>query len=97
MTPADILKAYRRAAHAAGRQPSAWLRLLMVASHGQDGCRMLTLTASRDANDVHKTARKWQAAGLVTISTKPRPNRAGRPFIWITITPKGLATLGFDQ
>lgn len=96
MTAADILNAYRRA-HRLVYSPNAWMRLLVVATYGEAGCRMLTLTTSHNAGDIHKTARKWQAAGLVTISTKPRPNRAGRPFIWITITKKGLQTLGLDS
>lgn len=101
MTAADILAHWEPVARIFSHHPSAWLRLVklcaangpvpvktfrhhgQVAAHDQDVANLIVF-------------RRWQKAGLVTITDSPAPRRNGLPRKLIEATPKAYALLRLD-
>lgn len=89
MKAADIVTAYRAAAKATGLEPKSWIKLLLVASHGEDGCRAASLH-THGAAPVYHLIRAWEKKGLVT---RFKVQLTTQPQAWLKITPHGLASL----
>lgn len=98
MTAAEILRSYQ-AGCCLNLRSTAWLQLLLIASHGPEGCRALSLARGplRNKQGIRKhTFERWQAKGLVTLERRrTRPNT--NPALWVTITPAALAVLRVSQ
>lgn len=94
MTSIDILRSYRAVAQKVGHHASAWVRLLLIASHGEEGCKARSLRISETNRAMKKTFDAWQRHGLIEIFPKPTLRRSE---MWVRITPAGLDALGLEK
>lgn len=94
MKPADILRSYTAIAKAYHLQPVAWLKLLIIASHEEKGCRASAVCRIGGSNTNYRFVHQLAQRGLVTVSDVPHTTR---PVCWVTITAQGLQALALHQ
>ncbi len=89
MTAADILNQWEQV-QAVFVQPSAWIAMLRIIEAGENGLLAKTLRPGRGRVDT-RLVKKWEAAGLVTKST--RRHRGSRSAFFLHATPKARQLL----
>lgn len=98
-TSADILRSYRAASSRFKLKSTGWLQILLIASHGEEGCSAVSLYRGplrSSRNITHETFRRWEALGLVSLSKRYKDQRP-KPFLWVTITPAALELLKLSK
>lgn len=99
MTAHDILDRYQAIAPAVGHKPSAWMLMLSLCAAGAEGISRSELGERLKSRRLSttRTIRNWQAAELITTTSKPaRGRHGGRAQVIFHATPRLYKLLSID-
>lgn len=100
MTAAQLHASYEAVAPVFSNRPGAWLKLVHIVAAGEAGLNLSALRRSdrnpSSASNNLNLVRRWQKAGLVTITLMQRPHGRGRAPLLIRATPKARQLLRLD-
>ena len=95
MTAAEILRSYLSAAKKHRLPPGSWIKLLLVASHGDKGCAVEALNPTKNKTSGYLFVNRLERRGLL-ITSRTRTRTEGRPKIWVHLTPEGWEALNLQ-